>query len=256
MLQLQNNLADESLMISISAGSRRMQSGWIARQSPGRQRLAGPSRPGFGLSDEGDRCLGKSRPEGQDATSDAGFTLIELMVVLLILAILLAIAIPTFLGVTKSANDRAAQSNLNTALINAKTIFQGNNQGYALTTVGALYVTSNGTLMASSLFAALPNLTFTTGAVTGSSAPAAVSVGVVDNSGIALAEQAKGTNNCWFILDNSGTEAWTTSGTGSQPNTSGTWYGESKNATTCTAGTIPAPNGTTIVYTQAGFPNL
>ena len=29
---------------------------------------------------------------------DAGFTLIELMVVLLILAILLAIAIPTFLG--------------------------------------------------------------------------------------------------------------------------------------------------------------
>ena len=42
------------------------------------------------------------------------------MVVLLILAILLAIAIPTFLGVTKSANDRAAQSNLNTALVNAK----------------------------------------------------------------------------------------------------------------------------------------
>ena len=74
------------------------------------------------------------------------------MVVLLILAILLAIAIPTFLGVTKSANDRAAQSNLNTALINAKTIFQGNNQGYALTTVGAAYVTSNGTLMAASLY--------------------------------------------------------------------------------------------------------
>ena len=56
--------------------------------------------------------------------ADAGFTLIELMVVLLILAILLAIAIPTFLGVTKSANDRAAQSNLNTALVNAKSIFQ------------------------------------------------------------------------------------------------------------------------------------
>ena len=51
-----------------------------------------------------------------ESGEDAGFTLIELMVVLLILAILLAIAIPTFLGVTKSANDRAAQSNLNTAL--------------------------------------------------------------------------------------------------------------------------------------------
>ena len=45
------------------------------------------------------------------------------MVVLLILAILLAIAIPTFLGVTKSANDRAAQSNLNSALTNAKSYF-------------------------------------------------------------------------------------------------------------------------------------
>ena len=38
----------------------------------------------------------------------------------LILAILLAIAIPTFLGVTKSANDRAVQSNINTAITNAK----------------------------------------------------------------------------------------------------------------------------------------
>ena len=67
-----------------------------------------------------------------DTGEDAGFTLIELMVVLLILAILLAIAIPTFLGVTKSANDRAAQSNLNTALVNAKSIFQNNSQSYAL----------------------------------------------------------------------------------------------------------------------------
>ncbi len=65
-----------------------------------------------------------------DAGADAGFTLIELMVVLLILAILLAIAIPTFLGVTKSANDRAAQSNLNTALLNAKAQYQQNSQAY------------------------------------------------------------------------------------------------------------------------------
>ncbi len=35
--------------------------------------------------------------------AEGGFTLIELMVVLLIIAILLAIAIPTFLGVTSSA---------------------------------------------------------------------------------------------------------------------------------------------------------
>ncbi len=57
-------------------------------------------------------------------TADAGFTLIELMVVLLIIAILLAIAIPTFLGVTGSANDRASQSNLTNGLTELKALYQ------------------------------------------------------------------------------------------------------------------------------------
>jgi type IV pilus assembly protein PilA len=47
---------------------------------------------------------------------EAGFTLIELMVVVLIIAILIAIAIPTFLGAREKAQDRAAQSNLRNAL--------------------------------------------------------------------------------------------------------------------------------------------
>src|ERR1700733_12699297 len=63
-------------------------------------------------------------------TAEAGFTLIELMVVLLIIAILLAIAIPTFLGVTGSANDRAAQSNLTNALTEASAIYQANAQSF------------------------------------------------------------------------------------------------------------------------------
>src|SRR5829696_589473 len=47
------------------------------------------------------------RPLGS-RSGQAGFTLIELMVVVLIIAILIAIAIPTFLGARSRAQDRAA----------------------------------------------------------------------------------------------------------------------------------------------------
>src|SRR5580698_8143809 len=73
--------------------------------------------------------------------AEAGFTLIELMVVLLIIAILLAIAIPTFLGVTSTANDRAAQSNLTNALTEGKALY-GVNGAYALAS-GTAYTTPN-----------------------------------------------------------------------------------------------------------------
>jgi type IV pilus assembly protein PilA len=46
-----------------------------------------------------------------------GFSLIELMVVVMIIAILIAIAIPSFLGFRKNAQDRAAQSDLRTVLL-------------------------------------------------------------------------------------------------------------------------------------------
>ena len=53
---------------------------------------------------------------------EQGFTLIELMVVVLIIAILIAIAIPTFLGAQNRARDRAAQSDLRNAMTAVRTI--------------------------------------------------------------------------------------------------------------------------------------
>ena len=53
---------------------------------------------------------------------EQGFTLIELMVVVLIIAILIAIAIPTFLGAQDRARDRGAQSDLRNTLTAARTI--------------------------------------------------------------------------------------------------------------------------------------
>ena len=54
---------------------------------------------------------------------EEGFTLIELMVVVLIIAILIAIAIPTFLGARNRAQDRGAQSNIRNAFTAEKTSY-------------------------------------------------------------------------------------------------------------------------------------
>ncbi len=62
--------------------------------------------------------------------NDRGFTLIELMIVVLIVAILVAIAIPTFLGQRKEARDSAAKSNLRNALTTEKAYYAGGAQQF------------------------------------------------------------------------------------------------------------------------------
>lgn len=68
----------------------------------------------------------------KDENSEGGFTLIELMVVVMIIAILVGIAIPAFLGARRRAQDTASKSNLRNGLGTAQTIFT-DNQAYLAT---------------------------------------------------------------------------------------------------------------------------
>lgn len=144
-----------------------------------------------------------------EGSAEAGFTLIELMVVLLILAILLAIAIPTFLGVTGSANDRSAQSNLNTALTNAKTVYEQSNQAYPLwdsqATPNPLIEPLAVTIAANE--PSLPMITSSTnvgtnGTTTATVGKVAAATDVANTSGAIVFALANKTQECWWIADN------------------------------------------------------
>jgi type IV pilus assembly protein PilA len=56
-------------------------------------------------------------------SSERGFTLIELMMVVLIIAILIAVTIPVYFGATNRAKDRATQTSVKTALKAAKGLY-------------------------------------------------------------------------------------------------------------------------------------
>ena len=117
---------------------------------------------------------------------EAGFTLIELMVVLLIMAILMAIAIPTFLGVRVGAEDRSAQSDVVNAAIAAKSLFATN--GSFPTTPSSV----------SQLGSSEPELSFTSGTVTSVPAHSISAAVSTDFNGVILgAESVDG--RCWYI---------------------------------------------------------
>ena len=121
--------------------------------------------------------------------AEAGFTLIELMVVLLIMAILMAIAIPTFLGVRSGAQERSAQSDLTNAVISAKTVFT--NSGTFATTAS----------LVSNLQSSEPELSFTS-ALVAANGKHAVSVAVsVDGAIIVLSDQSQD-SRCWYAEAN------------------------------------------------------
>jgi len=59
-----------------------------------------------------------------------GFTLIELLVVVVIIGVLVAIAIPTYLNYRKGAADKAAQSDVRSAISTLENFYTTNNNTY------------------------------------------------------------------------------------------------------------------------------
>ena len=140
--------------------------------------------------------LGSRLADRRDGTREDGFTLIELMVVVLIIAILIAIAIPTFLGARQKAQDRAAQSDLRNALTAVKTAYV-DSQSYSTDQTNNAWASVE------------PSLTFTTSA---STTAGMISTDASSADTVILANYSA-SGKCWYIKDVTGAAGGDTAGT-------------------------------------------
>ena len=141
---------------------------------------------------------GATRRRRPPSRFEGGFTLLELVVVVTIIGVLLAIALPGLTAAQASAQDHAAQANIRTALVAANTAF--------ISTPDQSF----DTITPAVLSAAEPSLRWSTGQSTsGPGTIAALNGQVVETGGwaIGLAVDA-GDGTCWYAFQADNDAPW------------------------------------------------
>lgn len=163
------------------------------------------------------------------------FTLVELLIVLLLMAILMAFIVPKFFGARQQAGDRVAQQTLRTAVSTA-TQFAEDTESYSTASATALHQAEPNIFFVAAGTASTQGSFNADGSSAGSGNSHSVSVDP-QNQNLTLA--AVGANDaCWFVRLHYGAD-----GSGnSQPDE----YGVSRKAAagSCTATAMDAVKGT------------
>jgi len=163
---------------------------------------------------------------------EQGFTLIELMVVLMIFAILIVMGLPTYIGVKGRFQDRSAQSDLRNSVLAARIMFtdQANFSTADESSTGLVTIVNN------QCYVAGATQSVSTGTPACVSGAGSGSISVESSTGQFSAARMSNSTTCFLIVDS----------------LSGTRYGSTTTAADCNATWAGTPGNVTATTPTTG----